>query len=181
VPASFDVREVLRLIFTATFFQQSVLAPDALERAMTDGQTELADQAARAEGGHRFAKLDELRFRGRRSFQRLAATRTAKCDRAGRVVLLEAPQPFADGRHGGGEESRGGLAATLPGALDQPQTMVVGVFHLTHQIEINGRKEPSSGRFYSPLAARPSPSRAASSNRLFSLKHFNPARGIRCE
>jgi hypothetical protein len=142
VPASFDVREVLRLIFTAAFFQQSALAPDALESAMTDGQTELADQAARAEGGQRFAKLDELRFRGRRSFLRLVATRTVKSDRAGRVVLLEAPQPFADGRQGGGEESRGGLAATLLGALDQPQTMVVGVFHLTHQIEITSGSRP---------------------------------------
>ena len=110
---------------------------------MTDGQSELADyQAARAEGGQRFAKLDESRFRGRRSFQRLVATCMAKCDRAGRVVLLEAPQPFADGRHGGGEESRGGLATTLLGVLDQPQTMVVSVFHLTHQIEITRGSRP---------------------------------------
>jgi hypothetical protein len=55
-------------------------------------------------------------------FLRLVVTSTGKCDQARRAVLLEAAQPFADGRHGGGEESRGGLAATLLGALDQPQT-----------------------------------------------------------
>lgn len=34
--------------------------------------------------------------------------------------------------------SRAGLNAVLLGALDQPQAMVVGVFHLTHRIEIAG-------------------------------------------
>src|SRR6266849_1037843 len=50
-PGSFDVREVLlALIFPAAFFQQAVHAPDALKSAMNDGQIELADQWARAEG-----------------------------------------------------------------------------------------------------------------------------------
>jgi hypothetical protein len=42
-----------------------VLVPDAFQRGVTDGQIELADQAARAEGGQRFAKFDKLRFGGR--------------------------------------------------------------------------------------------------------------------
>jgi hypothetical protein len=76
-PGSFDVREVLlALIFPAAFFQESVRAPDALESAMADGQIELADQAARAEGGQRFAKLDKLRFGGRRCFLRLVMAKS---------------------------------------------------------------------------------------------------------
>src|SRR5260370_40914574 len=51
-PGSFDAREVLfALIFPAAFFQQAVLAPDALQSAMADGQIELADQARRADVG----------------------------------------------------------------------------------------------------------------------------------
>ena len=42
---------LLTLIFSAAFFQQAVLAPDAFQGAMADGQIELADQAARAESG----------------------------------------------------------------------------------------------------------------------------------
>src|SRR5437899_5696823 len=47
-----------------------------------------------------------------------------------------AAQPFADRGHGGGKQPCSGFDAALLGALDQPQSMVVGVFHLTHQIEI---------------------------------------------
>ncbi len=136
-PGSFDVRKVLlALIFPATFFQQTVLPPDALESAVADRQIELAGQAAKAKGGQRFAKLNKLRLGSRRSFLSLVMTSTGKCQQAGRVRLLKAPQPFADGRHGGNEESRGELDAALFGALDEPQTMVVGVFHLTYQIEV---------------------------------------------
>src|SRR6266478_6491699 len=50
-PGSFDVREVLLALIFPAAFQQAVRAPDALKSAMTDGQIELADQWARAEGG----------------------------------------------------------------------------------------------------------------------------------
>jgi hypothetical protein len=57
--------------------------------------------------------------------------------------------------------------------------MVVGVFHLTHQIEVTrGSSRPASSRRAPPGSP---PSRAAISNRRFSLKHFRFARGIRCE
>jgi hypothetical protein len=42
---------------------------------------------------------------------------TWKCEQAGSAVLLKAPQPFADGGHGGSEESRGRLDAAPFGAL----------------------------------------------------------------
>src|SRR2546428_3180848 len=45
-------------------------------------------------------------------------------------------QPFAAGGHGGGKQLCRGFDAALLGALAQPESMVVGVFHLTHQIEI---------------------------------------------
>jgi hypothetical protein len=170
-PGSFDVREVLfALLFAAAFFQQTVLAPDALERAMADGQIELADQAARAEGGQRFAKRDKLCFGGRGSFLRLVLASTRKGEQAGRAVLLEASQPLVDGGRRGSEESRGGLDAPLFGALDEPQTMVVGVFHLTHQIEIasgcgHGAMILAAARRPAlPPAGRPSPTASSHSN-----------------
>ncbi|MFZ3277451.1 MAG: hypothetical protein WA182_11170 [Candidatus Sulfotelmatobacter sp.] len=138
-PLGFDVREVLlALIFSAAFFEQAVLTPDALQGAMADGQIELADEAPGAESGKRFAQLDQLSFGGRRSFLRLVMTNAGKSEQARRAVLLKAPQPLADGGHSGGKETRGGLDAALLGALDEAQTMVVGVFQFTHQIEITG-------------------------------------------
>src|SRR2546422_11663358 len=108
-------------------------------------------------------------------------TSAGKCDQAGRAVLLKAPQPFADGKHGSNEESRGGLDAALFGALDEPQTMVVSVFHLTHQIEItDGSKHDAAillaaGRPALPPAGWPSPTASSDSHT------FNSARGIRCD
>jgi hypothetical protein len=62
-PGSFDVREVLfALIFSATFFHQAMLAPDTLQCAVADGQSELADEPASAETVKRLAQLDELGF-----------------------------------------------------------------------------------------------------------------------
>ena len=68
-PLRFDVGQVLfALIFAAAFFHQAVLAPDAFQGAVADGQIEFADQAARAEGRQSFAQLDQLGFRVARSF-----------------------------------------------------------------------------------------------------------------
>ena len=62
-PLRFDVGQVLfALISAAAFFHQALLAPDALQRAMADGQIELADQAACTESRQGFAQLDQLCF-----------------------------------------------------------------------------------------------------------------------
>jgi hypothetical protein len=123
------VRKILlALVFAAAFFQQTVFAPDALERTMTDGQIEFTNQAAGTKRGKCFAELHELRFGCRRSFLRLVMASTWKCEQAGRPVLLETVQPLPDGGHDGDEKPRGGFNAALFGALDQPQTMVIGVF-----------------------------------------------------
>src|SRR5579864_8937332 len=57
-------------------------------------------------------------------------------EQAGRATLLIAAKPFANGGHGGGEQLRRAFDPALFGALDEPQAMVVRVFHFTHQIEI---------------------------------------------
>src|SRR5258707_2511827 len=149
---------------------------------MADGEIELADQAARAEGGQRFAKLDKLRFGSRRSFLSLVMTSARECQQAARAVLLKAPQPFADGGHGGSEESRGGFDAALFGALDEPQPMVVGVFHLTHQIEIASGSSHEArillavGRPALPPAGRPSPTASSHSNTSTTLGGYDVSR-----
>jgi hypothetical protein len=88
-PLRFDVGQVLfALIFAAAFWHQAVLAPDALQRAMADGQIELADQAARTEGRQSFAQLDQWSFPGRRCFLRLMMARPGVIEQAGRATLL---------------------------------------------------------------------------------------------
>ncbi len=105
---------------------------------MADGQIELADETTRAEGGQRFAKLEQLRFGGRRGFLGLLMTGAGTWKQAGKALLLETAQPLADRGHGGSEESRGGLDPVLASAFDQPQAMVVRVFHFTNQNEVGG-------------------------------------------
>ena len=170
-PASFDVREVLlALIFPATFFQQTLLAPNAFQGIVTDAQIELANETTGAEGGKSFAEFDQLGLDSRWSFVRLAVTSAGQGQQTGRTMLPVAAQPLANGGHGGGEEARGGLDAALLGALDQPQAMVVGVFHLTHQIEITGGSRHGAAivsaarRPALPPAGRPSPTTSSRSN-----------------
>ena len=62
-PAGFDVGQVLfALIFAATFWHQAVLAPNAFQCTVADGQIEFADQAACAESRQGFAQLQQLSF-----------------------------------------------------------------------------------------------------------------------
>ncbi len=95
---------LLALIFSAALFQQAILAPDPFHRGVTDGQIELANQAASSEGGKEFAQLKELGFDGGRSLVRLVRTGTGVLDQPGRAVLLETAEPLADGGSGRGEE-----------------------------------------------------------------------------
>src|SRR5271169_5308649 len=52
------------------------------------------------------------------------------------ATLLIPAKPFANGGHSGGEQLSRAFDPALFGALDEPQAMVVRVFHFTHQIEI---------------------------------------------
>jgi len=117
-PGRLDVGQVLfALVFTAAFFDQAVLMPDAFQSVMADGQIELPNQAAGAEGGQGLAQFDQPRFPGQRRLVRLMAACARLSGQAGRPLLLEAAQPLADGGHRGEEEPRGGLDAALFGAL----------------------------------------------------------------
>ncbi len=73
---------------------------------------------------------------GRRCLARLVMGCPGVLEQTRRPTLLVAAQPFAHGADGGSEPARGGLDAALPGRFDQPEAMVVRVFHLTHQNEI---------------------------------------------
>jgi hypothetical protein len=137
-PLRFDVRQVLfALVFPASFLEQAVLVPNALQSGVGDGKVELADQAASAEGGKSFSQFVQLRLDGRRSVKGLVMASARPSEQARRAALLETAQPFADGGHGVGEELRGGFVPAFAGAFDQSQAMAVGVvFYLRHQIEI---------------------------------------------
>src|SRR5258708_11934426 len=170
-PLRFDVREILfALVFFLTRVEQAGLPPDAWRGTRGGGRMELADEAPRAEGWKSFAKLDELGRGGRGRFLSLVMTSAGEREQPGRATLLEAAQPFADRGHGGSEEPRGGLDAALFGAFHQPQAMVVGVFHLTHQIEIAGGSThrpailPPAPHPALPPAGRPSPTASSRSN-----------------
>ena len=158
-PLSFDVSQVLlALIFAAAFVEQTVLAPDAFHGGMTHRQIELANQAARSEGGQGFAQLHKLGLDGERSFVRLLMAGPGVLEQARRAVLLETAEPLADGGHGGGEEARRGFDAALLGALRQSQAMVVSVSHLTHEIEIASRGDHGGRILRAPRRPAPPPS-----------------------
>ena len=59
--------------------------------------------------------------------------------------------------------------------------MVVSIFHFTHQIEIAGRNNHEAAILVAARRPALPPAWAAISLSLFSLKHFNLARGIRCD
>src|SRR6266702_3479147 len=95
---------------------------------------------------------------------RLMVTCPGLFDQSGRAVLFEAAQPLADRGHGGSEQPCGWFNPALLGAFHESQAMVVGVFHLTHQIEITSGDGhgalilPVARRPALPPAGRPSPS-----------------------
>jgi hypothetical protein len=166
-PGGFDRGQILlALIFPPAFGQEPMGAPDALEGAMAEGQVELADQAASAEGGQGVAQLDDATLDLRRGLVRLVMRGTRTLHQARGALLLVATQPLAHGGHSGSEEPGGGFDAASSGGLDQAQAMVVSVFHFTNQIEVGGGHGgqilPAARRPALPPAGRPAP--AASSH-----------------
>ena len=135
---------LLALIFTTAFFDQAVPVPDAFQGAMGKGQVELADQAARAEGGEFLAQGDHLLLDSTGCLLRLVMRRAGDLPQTVQTLLGEAPQPFAHGRHGGREIAGGPLDAVLAGILHQPQAMVIAIGHITNQVKV------PDGRWHSP-------------------------------
>ena len=87
---------------------------------MADGQAELADHTPGTRTGEAFCG-PPVGPRSAEELYELGMASARKRDQAGRAALLEAAQPLANRGPSGG---------------DRLQTMVVSVFHLTHQIEI---------------------------------------------
>ena len=125
---------------------------------MADREIELADEASRPERGKSTAKFEELLFQWRQRFARLVMRGAGLFDQARGAALLIATQPFAHGGHGGGEQAGSGLDAALLSALHQSQAMVVGVFHLTYQIEITSGDGHGDQILRAPRRPAPPPS-----------------------
>ncbi len=136
-PGGLDVGEVLfALIFTLTFFDQTVRTPDALQRTMAEREIELANEAASAEGKQPLAQSNDLLLDGGGSFAGLVMGSAGDFDEAARALLLITAQPLAHGGDGGLKQTGRGFDAALPSRLHQTQAMIVGVSHLTNQDEV---------------------------------------------
>jgi hypothetical protein len=119
-PRGFDVGQVLfALILSAPLVEQAVLAPDAFQGAVAEGQIELADEATGPEGGQLAAQSQDLLLQFWGSLVGMVMRGAGTCDEAARSVLLITSPPLADRGHGGVEEAGGGLDADLTGRLDQ--------------------------------------------------------------
>src|SRR5260370_32704591 len=139
-PGGLDVGEVLfALILALPFFEQTVLAPDALQSPMAEGEIELANETASAEGEQPLAQSDDLLFDGGGSLAGLVMRSTGKFDQTAGSPLLITTQPLAHGGNGGLKQAGGRLDTSLPSRLHHKQAMMVGVSHFTHQEEVRGR------------------------------------------
>jgi len=88
-------------------------------------------------------------------------------EQAGGSLLLKTAEPFADRGHRGREKTGGGLDADLTSGLYEPEPMVIGVFHLTHQVEVasGGHTRSLSARCPAlPPAGQPFPAASSDSH-----------------
>jgi hypothetical protein len=139
-PGGLDVGEVLfALVFALAFVQQTMLAPDAFQSAMAEGEIELADKTASAKGKQLLAQSDDLLLDVGRSFAGLVMRRAGEFDQTARTMLLITAQPLAHGGDGGLEQTSRRLDAMLTSVSDEAQAMIVGVAHFTHQGKVRGR------------------------------------------
>jgi len=138
-PGGLDGGQVLfASILPPTPADQSVLAPDAVDGHVAEGQVELALEPGGPESGQMAAQGDGPLFEVGRSLVRAVVRSPGVLPQPGQTLLLIASPPLAHGECTGGEQPGGGLDAALANRLDQAQAMVVGVTHFTHQIVVAG-------------------------------------------
>jgi len=138
-PGGLDVGEVLfALVLARAFFEQAVLAPDALQSTVAEGKIELPNETASPEGEQLLAERDHLLFDVGGSLAGLVMRSTRNLNEAARSLLLITAQPLTHGGNGGLEKTSGGLDAALPTRLHQTQAMIVSVSHLANQEEVGG-------------------------------------------
>jgi hypothetical protein len=139
-PSGFDVSQVLfALILAAALVDEAVLSPDAFQGTMAEGEIELADETAGAEGGKLLAESYDLLFQGQRRFTRLMVGSAGESDQTARSLLLIAAQPLAHGGYGGLKQPGRGFDAVLASRLNQTQAMIVSVAHFADQGEVGSR------------------------------------------
>ena len=163
-PSGFNVREILlALIFFLSGFEQTVFPPDPLHGHVAKREVELALEPGGTEGGQFLAESQNLLFDLDGRFQRMTMWSAALFLQSRGAKLLVAPPPFADGPCVSGKEQCGRFDASFTDGLHQTKAMVVGVFHLTHQIEVTGGSSHgatilvAAGRPALPPAGRPAP------------------------
>ncbi|HEX5481502.1 MAG TPA: hypothetical protein VFZ08_02625 [Terriglobia bacterium] len=139
-PGGFDRRQILlALILFAAAVDQAVSVPDPFQSPMAQGEIELTNQAAGAEGVQMAAEFDDLLFDRGRSLMRLMAASAGMLLQTLQALRLETPHPFAHGGHGGGEGTSRRLDAVLTGMSDQAKAIIESVGHLANHIEIRDR------------------------------------------
>src|SRR5260370_88426 len=136
-PAGFNVREILlALIYFLSGFEQTVFPPDPLYGHVAKWEVELALKPGGTEGWQFLAERQNLLLDFDSGLQRMAMWSAALFSQSRGAQLLIAPPPFADGQRAGGKKACRRLDAAFPDGLHQTKAMVVGVLHLTHQIEV---------------------------------------------
>jgi hypothetical protein len=117
-PGGFDGGQILlALIFLSAFANQSVLAPDALDGHVRNGEIELSFQTGRSKSGQLLAQSQDLLLDLGRSFVWAVAMCTAMLAQPFGPELFETTQPFAHRGHGGGKRSGSRFNPVLTGVL----------------------------------------------------------------
>lgn len=94
------------------------------------------------------------------------------------ALLLDASQPFAYGRDGGGESAGCGLDPVLAAMGDETKSIIESVLHVTNRVEIRDRSSHGLAILqFKTGATALFPPKAATSLLRFSLRHFNPTGG----
>ncbi len=157
-PGGLDGSEVLfLLIFAAARAEQAVLAQDALNGHVTEGQFPLALQALGAESGELAAQGDDPLGQLAGDPVRTRARGAGKSLQALETLGLMTAEPLAHGGDGGLEGASGGFDAVLTSVTDQAESIVKRVFHGTNHIEVGDGSRHRPGILGRPAAALLSP------------------------
>jgi len=117
-PGRFHGSQILfALIFLSAFANQSVLAPDALNSHVRNGEIELSFQTGCSESGQLPAQSQDLLLDLGRGFVWAMPMGTTVSAQPGRPVLSKATQPFPHRWHRGGEMSGRRFDPVLTGKL----------------------------------------------------------------
>jgi hypothetical protein len=117
-PSRFHGCQILfALIFFSAFAHQSVLAPDALDSHVRNGEIELSFQTGCSKGGQLASQSQDLLLDRGRGFVGAMLMSTAVLPQPGWPVLLKATQPFPYRRHRGSKGAGRRFDPVLAGVL----------------------------------------------------------------